>query len=122
MKSLVEVSSSHLNSQIKNDSDGTRYKNCLSDNTAFMWNVQLERSGAGYCYDGFDSNGLNIPIQIRCQPIYSGDNDTYYNVDADGATHPPQIQMWLCRDTYFITTTGAMKYVSTGSPEGSQAE
>ena len=87
-----------------------------------MWNVQLERSGAGYCYDGFDSNGLNIPIQIRGQPIYSGENDTYYNVDADGTTHPPQIQMWLCRDTYFIATTGSMRYVSTGSPEGSQAE
>ena len=108
--------------QAKNDTDGNRYKNCLSDATAFMWNVQLERGGAGYCYDGFDSNGLNIPIQIRGQPIYNGTNDTYYNVDADGTIHPPQIQMWLCRDTYFIAKTGYLRYVDTGSPEGSQAE
>ena len=86
-----------------------------------MWNVQLERSGAGYYYDGFDSHGLNIPIQIRGQPIYSDENDTY-NVDADGTTHPPQIQMWLCRDTYFIASTCSMRYICTGSPQGSQAE
>ena len=55
--------------QAKNYSDGNRYKNCLSDITGFMWNVQLERGGAGFCYDGFDSNGLNVPIQIRGQPI-----------------------------------------------------
>ena len=83
------------------DSSGNRYKNCLSDGTGFMWNVQLERGGTGFCYDSFDSNGLNVPIQIRGQPVYNGTNDTYYNVDADGTIHPPQIQMWLYRDTYF---------------------
>ena len=62
--------------QAKNNSDGTRYKNCLSDKTAFMWNFQLERSCAGYCYDGFDSYGLNIPIQIRGQP---NQNSTFNN-------------------------------------------
>ena len=33
-------------------------KNCLSDGTSFMFNIQTERNGAGYCYDGYDSNGL----------------------------------------------------------------
>ena len=105
----------------KNDSEGKRFKNCLSDCTAFMWNVQLERSGAGFCYDGFDSNGLNVPIQIRGQPVYNGINDTYYNVDEEGTIHPPQIQLWLCRDTYFEVRPGFMKYHDAGSPEGSQA-
>ena len=86
-----------------------------------MWNVQLERGGVGFCYDGFDSNGLNVPIQIRGQPVYSGTNDTYYNVDSDGTTHPPQMQMWLCRDTYFYLQPGIMKYFDNGSPPGSQA-
>ena len=107
--------------QAKNDANGNRYKNCLSDGTGFMWNVQLERGGAGFCYDGFDSNGLNIPIQIRGQPIYSGLNDTYYNVDEEGTVHPPQIQMWFCRDTYFLVYPGAMKYVDNEAPPGSQA-
>ena len=106
----------------KNDTDGTRYKNCLSDCTGFMWNVQLERGSAGYCFDGFDSDGLNVPVQIRGQPIVMGKNDTYYNVNPEGTLHPPQIQMWLCRDTYFIVKTGVMKYVSVGSPRGSQSD
>lgn len=106
----------------KNDAQGNRFKNCLSDNTAFMWNVQTERGGAGFCFDGFDSDGLNVPIQIRGQPIYSGKNDTYYNVNEEGTLHPPQIQMWFCRDTYFFVQTGYMRYFTVGSPDGSQAQ
>ena len=85
------------------------------------------------CYNNLQLtiNGRNVPDEtldttearfLHYQPFYSGDNDTYYNVDADGTTHPPQIQMWLCRDTYFIASTDSMRYISTGSPEGSQAE
>ena len=106
----------------KNDADGNRFKNCLSDNTAFMWNVQTERGGAGFCFDGFDSDGLNVPIQIRGQPIYTGKNDTYYNVNEEGTLHPPQIQMWMCRDTYFYVQPGFMKYFPHGTPEGTQAQ
>ena len=63
----------------KNKDDGTRYKNTLSDASSFMLNIQTERSRGGYLFDGLDSNGQNVPIQIRGQPIHSGDGDTYFN-------------------------------------------
>ena len=105
----------------KNDSTGKRYANCLSDATSFMFNVQCERNNAGYTFDGFDSHGQNIPIQLKGNPIYTGINDTYYNVDAEGTQHPPPPQIWLCRDTYFIASVDGLQYVANGSPEGSQA-
>ena len=105
----------------KNTSDGTRYSNCLSDATSFMFNVQCERNNAGYTFDGFDSNGQNIPIQLKGNPIYTQANDTYYNVDAEGTQHPPPPQIWLCRDTYFVASTNGLQYINKGSPEGSQA-
>ena len=105
----------------KNASNGTRYSNCLSDGTSFMFNVQCERNNAGYTFDGFDSNGQNIPIQLKGNPIHTGANDTYYNVDAAGTQHPPPPQIWLCRDTYFEVSTQGVKFIRTGSPEGSQA-
>ena len=53
---------------IKNTAgDGTRYRNCLSDGTSFMWNVQTERNHAGYTFDGIDSNGQNIPLILMIQ-------------------------------------------------------
>ena len=106
------------------------------DATNFMFNVQYERNNAGYTFDGFDSNGQNVPIQLKGNPIYTGLNDTYYNrpfhkknfcfvnrsnVDENGTAHPPPPQIWLCRDTYFIASTYGLQYVGKGSPEGSQA-
>jgi hypothetical protein len=104
----------------KNTESGTRYSNSLSDGTSFMWNVQCERNNAGYTFDGIDSEGQNIQIQIRGQPIYTGINDTYYNVDASGTVHPPPPQLWLCRDTYFLVSTQGVRYVAFGTPEGKQ--
>ena len=66
------------------------------------------------------NNGQNIPIQLKGNPIYTQQNDTYYNVDENGTQHPPP-QIWLCRDTYFIASTDGLQYVGNGSPEGSQA-
>ena len=105
----------------KNDSCGKRYANCLSDGTSFMFNVQCERNNAGYTFDGFDSHGQNIPIQLKGNPIFTGANDTYYNVDVSGTQHPPPPQIWLCRDTYFIASVDGLHYIANGSPEGSQA-
>ena len=60
----------------RNDSSGVRYKNCLSDGTSFMFNIKTERNGAGY-YEGYDSYGQNVAVQIKGQPIYTDDTDTY---------------------------------------------
>ena len=105
----------------KNDSGGIRYKNCLSDGTSFMFNIQCERNGAGYTYDGFDSNGQNIAIQLKGQPIYTDDNDTYWNFNNDsGKTNPPPPQIWCCRDTYFLASVDGLQYFNCDSPPNSQ--
>ena len=100
----------------KNTSSGQRYHNCLSDGTSFMWNVQCERNNAGYTFDGIDSQGQNIPIQIKGQPLYSGANDTYFNVDASGTVHPPPPQIWLCRDTCFLCSAAGVVYEAFSTP------
>lgn len=101
----------------KNDAKGNRYANTLSDGTSFMWTVQCERNNAGYTYDGIDSNGQNIAIQIKGQPLYTGANDTYYNVNAAGTIHPPPPQIWLCRDTYFKVSTEGVVYEAFDTPK-----
>jgi hypothetical protein len=104
----------------RNDKQGNRYKNTLRDASSFMWLNQLERNGAGYTFDGYDSNGQNVSVQIKGQPIYSGVNDTYYNVDNDGSIHPPAPEIWLCRDCYFKVSTAGIEFVDD-TPPGSQA-
>jgi hypothetical protein len=104
----------------KNTPAGTRYANCLSDGTSFIWNVQAERNNAGYTFDGIDSNGQNIPIQIRGQPTFTGVNDTYYNFKGDNSAHPPPPQIWLCRDTHFLVSTQGVVYVNNDTPADKQ--
>ena len=107
----------------RNKADGGKYKNTLSDASSFMLNIQTERSRGGYLFDGLDSNGQNIPIQIRGQPIYTGVNDTYFNFDETGQNHPPPPQIFMCRDTFFtVDTQYGLIYHPTGVPEGSQVQ
>ena len=101
----------------KNTASGVRYNNCLSDGTSFMWNVQCERNNAGYTFDGIDSQGQNIAIQIKGQPIYTGINDTYYNVNSEGTIHPPPPQIWLCRDTFFVLSRNGVEYQAFATPK-----
>ena len=103
--------------QDRNATDGTRYTNTLSDCSSFMWNVQLERNGGGYFFDGFESHGANIPIELVGKPIYSGNQDTYYNVDTSGNNHPPAPQCWSCKDTFILLTNGDMKFYTNGEPK-----
>ena len=106
--------------EARNDSS-VRYKNCLSDGTSFMFNIQRERNDIGYCYDGFDSNGQNVAVQIKGQSIYTDDNDTYWNYNNDsGATNPPSPQIWCCRDTYFLASVNGLQYFGCDSPPNSQ--
>lgn len=106
----------------KNDSNGNRYKNTLSDASSFIFTVQTERSSAGYCYDGIDGGKGNVQVQINGMPIFTGDNDTYYNItEPNGNTvHPPPIQLFLVRDTYFKLSTEGLEFIDDESPPGSQ--
>ena len=104
----------------KNDANGNRYKNTLSDATSFVFNIQTERASAGYCYDGLDAGLGNVQIQINGQPIYTGINDTYYNVNEEGSIHPPPNQLWLTRDTFFKLSLDGLEYIDDASPPRSQ--
>ena len=109
--------------QTKNDvSNGKRYANTLRDDTRFIWNVQLERNGGGYFFDGYESKGRNVAIELVGNPIYQGANDTYYNVDKDGTKHPPQPQIWSCKDIYLTLTLGDIKCHMNGEPSYSQID
>ena len=106
----------------KNDANGVRYKNTLSDASSFVFNIQTERSSAGYCYDGLDGGAGDIQVLVQGQPIYTGANDTYYNVvePSGNIIHPPAPQLWVTRDTYFILSIEGLEYVDNASPPGSQ--
>ena len=107
----------------RNDSNGTRYKNCLSDGTDFVLHVQTERAGAGYVFDGICSDGKSEAIEIKFSPIYSGANDTYYNFDTSNADlHPPAPQVWFVSDTYWeLSTKNGLIYHKKGVPPGALA-
>lgn len=108
--------------QAKNSSDGTRYKNSLRDASRFMWNLQLERNGGGYFFDGYESRGKNVSIELIGNPIYQGVNDTYYNVDGSNLIHPPPPQLWHCRDVWIKMVPGDLIFVNYGEPEDSQRD
>ena len=98
---------------------GKRYANCRSDGTSFHINFQLERSNAGYVFDGIDTGTQTVPITFRGQPIYSGDNDTYYIYDPDHKDqHPPAPELWICQDTYFTMSVGGLEYHGPNTPAG----
>ena len=125
----------------ENDPDQKRYKDTVFDNTSFMWNIATERSDAGFCWDGIDSNGANISIQIRAVPIYNSNyikettleggstqsepilngNNTYFVPDIDKPQdHAPAPQIWTCSDCYFVVSLKGLDYYD-GAPPGSQA-
>jgi hypothetical protein len=113
----------------RNNEARERKVNSTGDTTSFMLNIQLERSGAGYCYDGIDTNGQNVSIQIHGRPIVEGYNDTYYNYmtsyDTSGVmtfAHPVPPEAWICRECYWeIDTKHGVKFRDSGTPPGSQA-
>ena len=105
-----------------NDPDsGARYTGCKTDGTSFCINFQLERSNAGYVFDGVDTAHSTVPITLRGSPIYSGDNDTYYIPDSSQpSVHPPPPELWICRDTCFLMApkeNGGFQYMGPNIPE-----
>ena len=98
---------------------GKRYTNCRSDGTSFGINFQLERSNAGYVFDGLDSGSNSITVTFRGQPMYRGDDDTYYIPDPElPNVHPPAPEAWLCSDTYFTWSVKGVDYFPSGVPAG----
>ena len=98
---------------------GKHLTNCRSDGTSFGINFQLERSNAGYVFDGLDSGSNSITVTFRGQPMYRGNDDAYYIPDAElPDVHPPAPEALVCSDTYFTRSTRGIEYYSRGIPEG----
>ena len=98
-----------------NDNDGTRFRNCIGDGTSFGINFQLERSNAGYTFDGVTYD-TPVTVTFRGQPLYRGDSqggqkDTYYYPDSTQTSiHPPAPEAWICADTYWIWSNRGIEY------------
>jgi hypothetical protein len=110
-----------------------RRTNSSHDNTSFMVNIQLERSNAGYCFDGIDTGGQNVSIQLKGDPIIKGTEDTYYNYPVSEVPssspvayvmeHPVPPEAWICRECFWQLSLGeGMKWMEFGSPPGSQVQ
>ena len=98
---------------------GKRYANCRSDGTSFGINFQLERSNAGYVFDGIDTGSNSVTVTFRGQPMYRGEDDTYFIPDTDFPdVHPPAPEAWICSDTYFSWSVQGIEYYPTGVPRG----
>jgi hypothetical protein len=121
----------------EHDSKGPRIYNFPWDTTSFMFNVQLERANAGYCFDGVDSDGQNVSIQLKGTPIAQGDSDatslvhptwgrdSYYSFEPWKSTadqvRPQNPEAWICRETYFrLSEREGMVYAPTGIPPNTQ--
>jgi hypothetical protein len=130
----IEPTVEYINSLTRsknNTNSGARLTQTSTDESSFMINVQLERSGAGYCFDGLDSHGQNLSIQLKGGPIWSGTDDTYYCYEAKSASastledykHPIPPQVWICQETYWrLSVERGMEYMKTDNPPGTQAD
>ena len=73
-----------------------------TDLTSFVITIPVERSsGAGIYFDGLDTNGQNVSVELRANPIHQGDYDTYYNF-AGGTAFPPPPVLAMVMDTYWL--------------------
>jgi hypothetical protein len=116
----------------KNADNGTRYINCLRDDTSLITLFQTERSDGGLAFDGLSGSSLNT--ELTAPALHRGIHNTYYypRMLADGITvdmtqHPPAPQLWCCQDTFFVLAqakdgTGLkLSYFNDRSPDGSQS-
>jgi hypothetical protein len=108
--------------------NGVDWQKKVSDETSFMINIQLERSGAEYCFDGLDTGGQNIAIQLKGNPIKTGVLDTYYCAEGDGDDpekyrHPCPPEVWICQETYWkLSNSEGLVYMRSGNPPNTQVE
>ncbi len=74
-----------------------------TDLTSFVITIPVERSsGAGIYFDGLDTNGQNVSVELRANPIYQGALDTYYTPEVGQSTRPPPPTLAMVMDTYWL--------------------
>ena len=109
-----------------------RFYSGTFDNTSFGLNFQLERSNAGYVFDGIDTGCRGVKIEFHGDRIDVGENvrleknDTYLYPETDEKGTPtdnqPQLpppEMWICSDTYWSwSVENGVEYHKDGVPIG----
>jgi hypothetical protein len=102
-----------------NSDAGIRLVNSLKDQTSFLPPFSVERQSDGFFFDGLESGDSEVKIILKGNPIFNGQNDTYYHPNGDDLafinTTPPDLG--LCRDTWFsFDTLNGLQYHDTGTP------
>ncbi|KAA6388126.1 MAG: hypothetical protein EZS28_016345 [Streblomastix strix] len=98
LDNIFEATDEYEDSLATPRANQTRRYNPVSDYTSFFITIQCERNSNGaLTFDGLDSKNQNASIELRGQPIFVGEVDTYYNVDISGKYPPPPI---LCTAHY----------------------
>ncbi|KAA6378088.1 MAG: hypothetical protein EZS28_026385 [Streblomastix strix] len=96
----------------------TRKFNPVSDNISFFVTLQREcNSNGSLIFDGLDTQNQNTQIELRGQPIFQSEFDTYYNVDTNGK-HPSPPILCTIHDTFWPFTPligGSCDYDTTHS-------
>jgi hypothetical protein len=100
-----------------------RKRNMTADASSFMLNIQLERSGAGYCFDGLDSGGQNVSIQLKGDPLVKGANDTYFNFQTgiETVTVTPAVWDNTGSDPVLVTPAVTREDIITANPVAPEA-
>ncbi len=94
-----------------------RFINSLYDNTNFGINYQLERGNIGTNFEGLSTNGKQVLIEFKGEPVAVGDNDTYYypqmddtgNVVKDNNENPVP-EMWIFSYCYWSLSADKIEY------------
>jgi hypothetical protein len=93
-----------------NQPDGTRWANCLQDDSSYLCQFQTERSDAAFVVDGVNTGGKNIAIELNSTPKYSGALDTYFLPDPSDLTRHNICKPFCLevRDTLYLLTASGL--------------
>ena len=88
------------------------------DGTDFVFNIALERlSGAGTYFDGLDSNGSNLQVNLDGINSASGNNPYVYPVSG-GSVNTNCVNMYQISDAFWILGKGVCEFTGERSVAG----
>ena len=88
------------------------------DGTDFVFNIALERlSGAGTYFDGLDSNGSNLQVNLDGINSASGNNPYVYPVSG-GSVNSNCVNMYQISDAFWIIGKGVCEFTGERSVAG----
>ncbi|KAA6403085.1 MAG: hypothetical protein EZS28_001396 [Streblomastix strix] len=106
LDNIFEASDEHEDSLTSQRSSKTQRYYEVSDYTSFFITIQCERNSNGaLTSDGLDSTNQNIRIELKGHSIFSGEVNTYYNVDTNGK-HPPPPILCTVYDIFWLFSPG----------------